>query len=267
MRPTAKSALATTQTKSVGALGPRICNPTENVQSWHLKNYSALPCKFHSYGENKSNKRTPPFLLLPIRTTVERSLRAHTYHTPGGTRSGNHLSSCELSICKVAPGKHHMSCALVQCSPTNAEVRASAQIPEKNTIYGNQVCIKTQCSQKNSCLSQSMREPALLYDAGYKFWEIKWFWHKYLSDWMISGFEGVLVQRNIIIDLGDKGGILGWNSKNNNTNPVGWEEFSGNTCLQLSHIRAFWEHNIQLGNCLSKKCLLPLIKGNVFTAF
>lgn len=123
MRPTAKSALATTQTKSVAALGPRICNPTENVQSWHLKNYSALPCKFHSYGENKSNKWTPPFLLVPIRTTVERSLRAHTYHTPGGTRSGNHLSSCELSICKVAPGKHHMSCALVQCSLTNAEVR------------------------------------------------------------------------------------------------------------------------------------------------
>lgn len=119
--------------------------------------------------------------------------------------SGNHLSSCELF---VAPGKHHVSCALFQCSLTNAEVRAPEQIPEKNVTYGNQVYIKTQCFQKNPCLGQSMREPALLYDAGYKFWEIKWFCHKYLSDWMISGFEGVLVQRNIIIDLGNKGGIL-----------------------------------------------------------
>lgn len=41
--------------------------------------------------------------------------------------------------------------------------------------------------------------------------------------------------------------------------------FSGNTCLQLSHIYVLWKHTMQLGKLLSKQRLLSLIKGNVFT--
>lgn len=131
---------------------------------------------------------------------MERSPRAYTYHTTECIISGNNLSSCELFICKVAIVKHHISSALFQHSLTNAEVTASEQIPKKSRTGGSQVHFKTWCFEKSPCLSQSTGEPGLNYDTEYKFFEMKWFCHKYLLGQMISGFEGVLVHKNITVN-------------------------------------------------------------------
>lgn len=131
---------------------------------------------------------------------MERSPRIYTYHTIECIRSGNDLSSCELFICKVATVKHHIISALFQHSPANAEVTASEQIPEKSRTEGSQVHFKTWCFEKSPCLSQSTSETGLNYDTGYKFFEMKWFCHKYLLGQLTSGFEGVLVHRNITVN-------------------------------------------------------------------
>lgn len=96
-----------------------------------------------------------------------------------------------MFICTVATVNHHISSALFQHSLTNAEVTASEKIPEKRRTEGIQVHFKTWCFGKSPCRSQSASEPGLNYETGYKFFEMKWFGHKYLLGEMSSGFEGV----------------------------------------------------------------------------
>lgn len=92
-----------------------------------------------------------------------------------------------------------------------------------------------------------------LNDSATNIWLVRWFQ-------ALTGHCYIRMEQSI--DFRKRRGIIGQNRKNN-VNPMGWK-FSGNTGLQLSHIHVLWKHSIQLGN-LSKQCLLPLIKGNVFT--
>lgn len=110
--------------------------------------------------------------------------------------SGNDPSSCELFICKVATGKHHISSALVQHPLTNAEVTASEEIPEKSRTEGSQVHFKTWCFEKSPCLSQSTSQPGLNCDTGYKLFEIKTVLPQIFAWSEDFRLCGVLVNRN-----------------------------------------------------------------------
>jgi len=131
---------------------------------------------------------------------VGRSPRTYSFRTTEYIISGNDLSSCELFICKVATVKHHISSALFQHSLTNAEATTSEQISEMSRTERTQAHFKTWCFEKSPCLSQSTSEPGLNYDTGYKFFEKKWFCHKYLLGQIISGFDGVSVNRNTTVN-------------------------------------------------------------------
>lgn len=153
--------------------------------------------------------------------------------------SNNNLSSGELFICKVATEKHHITSALFKCSPTNAEVRESDEIPENSRTEGSQVHFKTRCFENSPCLGWSMAtlnevsfmmvdtNPVQINGSSTRTCLIWWFL-------FLRGFWYIWTQS---ISLWKKKGITGWKSKN--------------TCIQLGHVHVFWEHNIQFGNLLS----------------
>lgn len=114
--------------------------------------------------------------------------------------SNNNLSSGELFICKVATAKHHITSALFKCSPSNAQVKESEEIPEHSRTEGSQVHFKILVfwEQPLSWLKYGHSEWGQLSDGGCKSCANKWFCHKNLFNLAIPVFEGVLVHMNIV---------------------------------------------------------------------